>query len=137
MSRHDRTGMPKSRGNPCKETLKQFKLAHIHHQSVHKDQRLVVFHTSKWIFDPVYFKYSTINRNTRNKILNKIWVSNPITSTSLIIFNALSETRKIIVPNEILWRITKIQNIFSFPICDNLPFVWGFFCYLFFSLNSL
>ena len=47
MSRRDRTGMPEAHGNPCKETLPQFKLAHVHHQSVHKDQRLVIFDASK------------------------------------------------------------------------------------------
>ena len=47
MSRRDRAGMPTARGNPCEETLPQFKLAYGHHQSVHKDQRLVIFDASK------------------------------------------------------------------------------------------
>jgi len=47
MSRRERAGMPAPCGNPCEETLPQFKLAHVHHQSMHKDQRLVIFDASK------------------------------------------------------------------------------------------
>jgi len=47
MSRRVRAGMPVARGNLCEETLPQFKLAHVRRQSVHKDQRLVIFDASK------------------------------------------------------------------------------------------
>jgi len=46
MNRRDR-GMLAARGNPCEETLPQFKLAHVHHPSVHKDQRLAIFDARK------------------------------------------------------------------------------------------
>jgi len=33
MSRRDRAGMPTARGNPCEETLPQFKLAYGHQEN--------------------------------------------------------------------------------------------------------